>query len=369
MEENKMICSVCGAIGTEDSLYSFDGRLYCEDCLDEETIVCENCQERVRRNDAFVEDGFALCNHCYDNYYSHCDGCGRLIHNDDAYYEDDSDFAYCRECYEMRKKRPIKSYNYKPEPIFYGSGDLFFGVELEIDKGGEEHENAETLLNIAKKDGERIYCKHDGSITDGFEIVSHPMSLEYHMKNMNWKELFSKAIELNYRSHNTSTCGLHIHCSRAAFGNTFEEQEKVVGRMVFFVERHWNELVRFSRRTLETLGRWASRYATISPTTEETYEKAKGRYMGRYMAVNLENSDTVEIRLFRGTLRYETFIAALQLVGEICDCAINMTDREMEEMSWLDFVQRISEDKAELINYLKLKKLYLNDSVEESEEM
>ena len=46
-----------------------------------------------------------------------------------------------------------------------------------------------------------------------------------------------------------------------------------------------------------------------------------------------------------------------------------MTDREMEEMSWLDFVQRISEDKAELINYLKLKKLYVNDSVEESEEM
>lgn len=108
---------------------------------------------------------------------------------------------------------------------------------------------------------------------------------------------------------------------------------------------------------------------TEKDTTEETYEKAKGRYMGRYMAVNLENSDTVEIRLFRGTLRYETFIAALQLVGEICDCAINMTDREMEEMSWLDFVQRISEDKAELINYLKLKKLYVNDSVEESEEM
>ena len=48
---------------------------------------------------------------------------------------------------------------------------------------------------------------------------------------------------------------------------------------------------------------------------------------------------------------------------------MNMTDREMEEMSWLDIVQRISEDKAELINYLKLKKLYVNDSVEESEEM
>ena len=194
------------------------------------------------------------------------------------------------------------------------------------------------------------------------------MSLEYHMKNMNWKELFSKAIELNYRSHNTSTCGLHIHCSRAAFGNTFEEQEKVVGRMVFFVERHWNELVRFSRRTLETLGRWASRYATISPTTEETYEKAKGRYMGRYMAVNLENSDTVEIRLFRGTLRYKTFIATLQLVQHICTLAIILSDEDFENMSWSKFVLSIDHDDKELIEYLKTRRLYVNEEINESEE-
>ena len=74
-----------------------------------------------------------------------------------------------------------------------------------------------------------------------------------------------------------------------------------------------------------------------------------------------ENSDTIEFRLFRGTLRYTTFIAVLQLVDEICRCAINMTDREFEEMTWNDFVSGIHDE--ELINYLKSKRLYANKTV------
>ena len=225
------------------------------------------------------------------------------------------------------------------------------------------------MLDIANRNEERIYCKHDGSINDGFEMVSHPMTLDYHTNNMNWLDVFEKAVGMDYRSHNTSTCGLHIHCSRSAFGKDYEQQEQAIGRAVFFVERHWNELVKFSRRTLDNLNHWAAKYATISSTTEETYKKAKDKRMGRYVALNLENYNTIEFRLFRGTLRYKTFLATLQLVDEICYCAINMTDKEIEDMSWLDFVQRILPKKPELIEYLKEKRLYVNETVTESEEM
>ena len=91
--------------------------------------------------------------------------------------------------------------------------------------------------------------------------------------------------------------------------------------------------------------------------------------MGRYVAVNLENYNTIEFRLFRGTLRYKTFLATLQLVDEICYCAINMTDKEIENMSWLEFVQRILPKKPELIQYLKEKRLYVNETTTETEEM
>lgn len=369
MKENKVFCSECGAKLAKERIHVFDGHVMCDECFEYCTVICDNCGERIWRYNAEGDSNCTLCTHCYEYSYTACEDCGRLIHNEDAYYEDGDDYPYCRECFEKLNGDSIKNYSYKPEPIFYGSGNLFYGVELEIDNGGETNSNAQKLIDIANRQDETIYCKHDGSINDGFEIVSHPMSLNYHVNTMNWIDIFKKAVKMGYRSHNTSTCGLHIHCSRSAFGNDYDKQERVIGRVVFFVEKHWNELVKFSRRTHESLNHWAAKYATISDTTEETYKKAKDKRLGRYVAVNLENSDTIEFRLFRGTLRYKTFLAALQLVDEICYCAINMTDSEIENMSWLDFVGRILPKKSELIEYLKEKKLYVNETIMESEEM
>ena len=45
-----------------------------------------------------------------------------------------------------------------------------------------------------------------------------------------------------------------------------------------------------------------------------------------------------------------------------------MTDKEIEDMSWLDFVSRIPPKKAELIEYLKEKRLYVNEAVTEGVE-
>ena len=43
-----------------------------------------------------------------------------------------------------------------------------------------------------------MYIKGDGSLDDGMELVSHPMSLDYH-KNYQWEEIMEKAISLGYR--------------------------------------------------------------------------------------------------------------------------------------------------------------------------
>lgn len=367
--QEKFVCSECGAEVEREKLFEFDGKHLCESCLNEFTTVCDCCGNRIWECDAEGDANVTLCHHCYEYNYCECEECGRLIHNEDTYrIDDDDDYSYCYECYQKLSNTPIKSYNYKPEPIFYGSGDLYMGVELEIDEGGEYSENAEKLTDIANSYCERIYCKHDGSISEGFEIVSHPMTLDYHTNEMNWLDVLEKAVEMDYRSHNTSTCGLHVHVNRLTFGSTYEKQEEAIGRIVYFVEHHWNELVKFSRRTPGNLDRWAARYATISNTARETYKKAKDKRMGRYVAVNLENAYTVEFRLFRGTLRYETFIATLQLVDEICKYAVKCSDDDMEHLSWADFAANIQPNKYELIEYLKSKRLYVNEIQEESEE-
>ena len=53
--------------------------------------------------------------------------------------------------------------------------------------------------------------------------------------------------------------------------------------------------------------------------------RKKGYHSGRYTCVNLENPATIEFRMFRGTLKYNTLIATLQLVNRICDVALYLS--------------------------------------------
>ena len=358
-------CVFCGAALTEENIRTFDGEHMCRACYDKETVVCAECGSVVWSENAEGNERIPLCRTCYENSYTHCENCGTLLHVNHAYYEE-NDYPYCRTCYESFN-HSSHDYGYKPEPVFFGHDSMYFGVELEVDEGGEDEENAEMLLHTANRQEERMYIKHDGSITEGFELVSHPMTLDYHTNKMNWKEVLAQAVGLGYLSHQTSTCGLHFHVNRTAFGVTEDEQEQVVARIVYFVEKHWNELLKFSRRSEAGINRWASRYG-ISENTQDTYKKAKYKRMGRYVAVNLENAHTVEFRMFRGTLCYATFIASLQLVHEICKVCNKLSDTQLESLSWSGFVSEIQE-KPELIRYLKEKRLYVNQEEKEREEI
>ena len=95
-------------------------------------------------------------------------------------------------------------------------------------------------------------------------------------------------------------------------------------------------------------------------------DKAKERY-GRYSAVNLCNRNTIEFRLFRGTLKLNTFIATLQIVNRICDVAFALSDEEIQGLSWSDFVAAVTE--PELIQYLKERRLYINETINAEEDM
>ena len=270
----------------------------------------------------------------------------------------------CGSCYSrMEQDNAIQDYYYKPIPQFFGVGPRFLGVELEIDEAGESDHNAWELLNIANGEGEkRLYCKHDGSLDDGFELVTHPMSLRYHMEEMPWDKILRRAAEMGYTSHQAGTCGLHVHVSRDAFGSTEAEQDAAIARVLYFFEKNWEELLKFSRRTQRQLDRWAARYGYKEQPRDILEHAKKGCPGGRYTCVNLQNGDTVELRIFRGSLRWNTLIATLQLVDRICDMALYLSDQELQSLSWTTFAAGCQ--APELIRYLKERRLYVNDPVE-----
>lgn len=363
--DEKIYCSHCGTIIDTDDYEEFNGEIVCFDCIDNFTSICDCCGERVWSDDTFGDEYTVICSHCYHNHYTRCFNCDCLIHEDDAYHLDG--YNYCRDCYdeERNKCQNIHDYGYKPEPIFYGDSNRYFGVELEIDGAGKDDEYAEEILGIANMRDKHIYIKSDGSLDDGMELVSHPMTLDFH-KNFCWEDIMRKAVSLGYRSHQTSTCGLHIHVNRDSLGSNRDEQDEVISRVLYFVEHHWNEMLKFSRRSEYTMNRWAARYG-YENSPKAILEKAKKGNCGRYAAVNLCNYHTVEFRLFRGTLKHNTFVSAIQLVNRICDIAVSYTDDEMSKLSWSDFVSEIT--APELIQYLKERRLYINEKITSEEEM
>ena len=110
------------------------------------------------------------------------------------------------------------------------------------------------------------------------------------------------------------------------------------------------------------LRRWAARYGYKDQPRDILEHAKKGYHAGRYTCVNLTNCDTIEFRMFRGTLKFNTLLATLQMVDHICDVAIYLSDDELRDLSWSSFVSGIKE--PELIQYLKERNLYVNEPTE-----
>lgn len=365
------LCSLCHEEHPVEERTIFGNRELCQNCLAAETVLCDRCGDRIWLADACCDDTTTLCQHCAETYYSRCADCGRLVEHgnlrylpdDDSDDEDEDEDGYCEQCYARRvSPRSIQNYSYKPEPIFYGSANRHFGVELEIDGAGENGENANLIKAVANRYADHLYIKHDGSLNAGLELVTHPMTLEYHRNNMPWVEVLRKALRLGYTSHQTDTCGLHIHVNRSSLGDFWDEQENVIARILFLVETFWHELLRFSRRTQSQMDKWASRYGRRDDP-KDVLHNAKNR-CDRYTCVNLTPRSTIEFRMFRGTLKYNTLIATLQLVERLCDVAISLSDSKIKSVTWSSFVTEIDpEAMPELIQYLKERRLYVNEPI------
>ncbi len=137
---------------------------------------------------------------------------------------------------------------------------------------------------------------------------------------------------------------------------------------MYFFENNWCELLRFSRRTAAQLNRWVKRYGWKETPADVLYD-AKNNCGERYTCVNITNYSTIEFRIFRGTLKCNTILATLQLVDAICNAAVFMSDSEMTNLGWSKFVLGLDiKEYKELIRYLKERRLYVNEPVNDSNE-
>lgn len=229
MKEQTFTCEICGQSLPRSEHMIFDGQELCSHCLEVHTILCSECGERLWTDDNAGSRDTPLCHECYDDHYTTCSRCGSLLRESEAYYENSDEYderPYCSSCFHsLAQDGGIHDYS---EAVFYGEGPRYFGVELELDNGGECTAHANALLKIANQEGAYAYIKHDGSLSDGLEVVTHPLSLEYQLYRMPWERLCGAALSMGYVSHQVSTCGLYVHISRQAFGKTERSQDAAI---------------------------------------------------------------------------------------------------------------------------------------------
>lgn len=266
-------------------------------------------------------------------------------------------FTYNGNRFYLGDDDTIQDYDYEPYIEFYGdSNDLHLGVELEIDNAGESHDNA---LMVMAPISRFAYAMHDGSLDEGFEIATMPMTLAYaESVKDRFNDSMGIARLLGYNSHNTSSCGLHIHFDRDFFGRDYRTQNTKASYLAIIMERNWEKFVQFSRRNYSRLENWAKKLDLVqdiyADDTEDDAQSKFSRKYGngdKYIALNTSHSNTYELRIFRGTLKLETFFATMQFVDNLVRVAKDCTSlAKAQQITFADIIDY--KHYKELIEYV-----------------
>lgn len=328
-EDCRIYCERCDNFDYESGSRYVEGcGNYCEVCADNYTFWCERCESTYSDNDSSFEVsdiGVYWCEDCCQNNANWCDSC-------DMYYRDG--------CDDCNGSRLINQYSYKPDPVFYGKdkNKLYFGIELEMEiRDGELNDSANYLMEML---GDFVYLKEDSSINSGgyrgFEMVSHPASLEYFASNKNlWSALdYLKQVH-TARSWDAKSCGLHVHISRDGFRSGAHTH-----RFLSLIYKNSDKMMR--------LGGRKSTYAKFNDvykyddfdrpyfTLADKVANPRGVCTERYSAVNTQNEHTLELRFFRGTTRPSGVLSAIELAHASVEYTRDMTlaDVKLGMLKW-----------------------------------
>lgn len=328
-------------------------------------FTCDDCGE-WEFNDygtsTYSED--CVCRSCIEENYQYLGRYDRYVYSDSivraldengdevSIHENDSDFAWNEEAgmrvhydyeYEPPEPQVIGSYHSSKHQIRFQRDDWtskhsrFLGVELEVemvDRYAERNDKARQLNELINGGdvGKKVFFENDGSLSNGFEVITNPMSLPAHREL--WKWLQDKSATKGLISHkgrdgNSSTCGLHVHVNRDSL------TKLQIAKMVAFVNNPDNQ--EFMTALARRYGMAATGYCRIKADKAKVGKAAESS--DRYEAVNVTPRHTIEFRIFRGTLKYESLVAAIEFVHALCEYTARCGDCSVSDLGYEAFLK------------------------------
>lgn len=343
-------CEDCGKIyQMKDAVYAKGGRLICDGCRDD-YVKCRDCDEWIHLEDAYsLRHGEYVCDDCYSLNYFTCERCEEIFHNNngqwigDNHYCDSCADAECHEQVVMDYHKFEETSEYRPvkcDGEKVGKYEPYLGVELECDDGDFDGDDFSEWMD----NDWLVHFERDGSLSDdGVEMITQPCTLKYHQESIGWHRLCKRLLSQGFRSHNASCCGLHVHMTRSKIPVTS------VVKMDIWLNRWrlWRDVAR--RSSIYNGSYDDNKKADIGHAVYNVYQpsnvalKWAGRgYNDRYQPLNTENSGTIEIRIFRGTLNHETVLGTLEMCHALVMFANSVPIARVYDTKPEDFLSFIS---------------------------
>lgn len=271
-----------------------------------------------------------------------CSACG-VDHDADGYYSGGDYYPGFN----------LEQWDYQPSPIFHGTdpNNTFYGLELEVTT-----EDYRAAVIARHHLGDLGYLKSDGSV-NGFEIVTHPMSMDYANAHFPWAMLGDLRTNGNC-SVRARDNGIHVHVSRDGFSSPSH-----LYRWMKFIYRNQHAVEAIAGRVANSWARFSDEHRDAqiihvggkkhrgkplpSPCGRcahcQAYRPAEcyvilraSDFRGtdatldsRYAAINTTNRATLEVRVFAASLRKERVQARLQLVASSVEYTRGLTCQEI----------------------------------------
>ena len=338
----------------------------------ESFFCCEDCSDYFHSDDehGVYSGDSSVCGSCLEDNYTYSDIQDRYISNDDWENEQDED--------QDPEYEHIGSYHsskrnlgHIPSSYDMRSPRVLLGLELEIevsddyDKDGRAGLLLDNMSDYRDEDGIRhTYClmEEDGSLDNGFEMVTAYTGLDVHKAQLQYFKTKTSGLT----SHDTSTCGLHVHVCKSSMTTLH------AAKMVLFINDPENiGLVKaIARRSDASYSKiknkkddkhWLKDSVHSSKDKDEQIRRMNS---DRYEALNFKNDRTIEFRLFKGTLKYETMIACLEFTFACWHFTASASASELTTGKFLEFIcmPENRKDTRFLRAYLKEKGYALADN-------
>ena len=293
--------------------------------VDDELITCSDCGELSYRDDAiYVESrGDWVGDCCRDNYIYH-EGHDEYYHEDEYPEEEEDRYGVYPYDYDVTQQLDFQSTNNETR---------YISTEIETERRNDcssdiVHDIHNTMSGFA-------LCKHDGSLENGFEIVTAPATLSVH------KDRWTKFCEKNYAdslsSWNTATCGMHVHVDRASL------TPLDIGKLLVFVN---------GTRNAEFIKKIAGRDSRQWSAKKFKRVKDALNRSDKYEALATHKPKTIEFRIFRGNIAKQGILRNLEFVDALCNFVGTVgMDRDTDtvnRLSYTNFVEYMntSENKG-----------------------